>query len=199
MQPNAPIIPPAQVYFVFTVVTLVLLAFGCMIVLKIAIFLAEKRAGVEYRWEPPAPTQPGPIRRWMEAHAADVEARYTPRRYVLMSNEETDENESVSDPVYIPVLDTGMPKTDIPGIPDMDAKKPFSRDITANEWIVWMSVARGDEGKRYRFSANQIHAAVGGDRNTVLATIKEIRGGPPTPEFRQPDGSTAPAEYPITK
>lgn len=100
-------------------------------------------------------------------------------------------------PVYIPVLETGIESAGIPDAADMDAEKPFDRDITAGEWIVRMACARNEE-KKYRFSANQIHAAVGGDRNTVLAKIKEIRSGPPAPEFRQPDGTTAPATRPIT-
>lgn len=119
------------------------------------------------------------------------------RQQIIMSREAEGENESASEPVYIPVLDTGMQSGGMPAAPDMDAKTPFDRDITANEWIVRMACARNEE-KKYRFSANQIHTAVGGDRNTVLATIKAIRGGPPPAEFRQPDGSTAPAARPIT-
>jgi hypothetical protein len=87
------------------------------------------------------------------------------------------------------------------GAPDIDAVKvgmpTFKRDLTDAEWIAWMAVARGKD-RRYRFSANTIHAAIGGDRNAVLATIKELRAVPPSAEFRQPDGSTAPASHPIT-
>lgn len=82
---DTPILPPAQSIFVLTVVALVVLAFVCMLVLKLAVHAAEKRAGVEYRWEAPEPAEPGPIRKWIEAHAAKQEARYTPRRYVVMS------------------------------------------------------------------------------------------------------------------
>lgn len=80
-----PTIPPAQTYLVMTVVALVVLAFVCILVLKVAIYLAEKRAGVEYRWEAPEEKEPGPIKRWVRSHAAKQEARYTPRRYVVMS------------------------------------------------------------------------------------------------------------------
>jgi len=55
-----------------------------------------------------------------------------------------------------------------------------------------------DETGAYCYSANEIVRTVGGDRNAVLATIKELRAVPPSAEFRQPDGSTAPARYPVT-
>jgi len=75
---------------------------------------------------------------------------------------------------------------------------PFRRDMTDAEWIAWMAVARGKD-KKHRFSANAIHAAVGGDRNSVLAMIKELRDVPPPAEYRQPDGTTAPAAHPVTR
>lgn len=85
---------------------------------------------------------------------------------------------------------------------DIDAVKvgmpTFKRDLSDAEWIAWMAVARGKD-RKYRFSANTIFAAIGGDRNAVLATIKELRSVPPPASFRQPDGSTAPATYPVTK
>lgn len=197
---QTPIIPPAQSIFVMTVVLLVVAAFVCMLILKIAIYLAEKRAGVEYRWDAPA-EQPahGPFRRWMDAHAARVEAQYTPRRYVVMSWPEDEEKESVSDPVCIPVSHTSIKKTDIP---DIDAEKHemprLSRDITEDAELVFLCVVRNKDGK-YRHSANKIYELIGGDRNTVLAKIKEIRAVPPPAEYRQSDGSTAPATRPITK
>lgn len=137
------------------------------------------------------------IMTWREDRLAD---RWERQQFV-MSPEEARENESVFDPVSIPVLDTSISTAGMesaaPAAPDIDAQKPFDRDITANEWIVLMACARNEE-KKHRFSANQIHTAVGGDRNTVLAKIKEIRSGPPTPEFRQDDGTTAPASRPVT-
>lgn len=204
MQPNAPIIPPTQTAFVLTVAGLIVLAFGCMIVLKVAIFLAEKRAGVEYRWEQPAHAEPGPIRRWMDAHAARVEARYTPRRYVAMSSWEDEENESVSDPVCIPVFpdrhtgaDMGATMT---GIPDMDAESdntPLRDIITVTDLATHLARIKRPDGK-YHMSANKIVDAVGGDRNTVLAIVRDARADPPA-LFRQPDGSTAPAARPVTR
>lgn len=73
----------------------------------------------------------------------------------------------------------------------------FDRDITDGEWIIRMACARGPD-KKYRFSANAIYAAVGGDRNAVLARIREIRATPPPAEYMQPDGTKVPASHPIT-
>jgi hypothetical protein len=198
MQPNVPTIPPAQSAFVLTIIGLILLAFVCMLILKVAIYLAEKRAGVTYQWEPPEPTAPSPFRAW----AARQEQRYTPRRYVVLSSWGGDESESISDPVYIPVSNTSTPE---PGMdtatPDMDAEKNemprLSRDITPTDELALLCVIRNPDGK-HRHSANDIYKFVGGDRNKVMATIREIRGTPAPAEFRQPDGSTAPASRPVT-
>lgn len=200
---QTPIIPPAQSIFVMTVVLLVVAAFVCMLILKIAIYLAEKRAGVEYRWDAPAEQpKPGPLRRWIDAHAARMEAQYTPRRYVVMSWPEDEEKELVSDPVCIPVSHTSIERSGMNGDrPDIDAENHemprLSRDITEDAELVFLCVVRNKDGK-YRHSANKIYELIGGDRNTVLAKIKEIRSVPPAPEFRQPDGSTAPATRPVT-
>lgn len=137
-------------------------------------------------------------------YLTSVEVDHGPMRYerwrasfVMWSEQRAARRAADMQPVYIPVLETGTEAPGIPATADIGAEKPFDRDITAGEWIVRMACARNEE-KKYRFSANQIHTAVGGDRNTVLAKIKEIRSGPPAPEFRQPDGSTAPASHPIT-
>ena len=88
-----------------------------------------------------------------------------------------------------------------PPAPDIDALNPgipqFDRDMTESEWIVYMAVARGKD-KKYRFSANAIHTAIGGDRNAVLATIKELRSVAPPAEYMQPDGTRAAATHPVT-
>lgn len=98
-------------------------------------------------------------------------------------------------------MDAGGMDDPPPAAPDIDAVNAgmprLSRDITDNEMIVLLAAQRGKD-KKYRYSANAIHGLVGGDRNTVLATIKSIRDVPPPAEFRQPDGSTAPASHPIT-
>jgi hypothetical protein len=85
--------------------------------------------------------------------------------------------------------------------PDIDAEKPtmprLSRDITPTDELALLCVIRNPDGK-HRHSANDIYKFVGGDRNKVMATIREIRGTPAPAEFRQPDGSTAPASRPVT-
>lgn len=78
--------------------------------------------------------------------------------------------------------------------PDMDAENAgmprLSRMISDADLIAFLAVLRGPGGK-YRYSANAIFGFVGGDRNTVLARIKEIRDGPKpvypprTPEQQQ--------------
>lgn len=202
MQPNVPVIPPAQTIFVLTVVGLVVLAFVCMLILKVSIVLAERRAGVAYRWEAPPPREKGTMRQWIESWAAETEARYTPRRYLTMSSDEEGEEDVVSDLVCIPVSNIGMDRSGMDAVtPDIDAGNAgmprLSRNITEEDELAFLCVVRNPDGK-YRHSANKIYELIGGDRNTVLAKIKEIRAVPPAPEFRQPDGSTAPAQHPIT-
>jgi hypothetical protein len=84
----------------------------------------------------------------------------------------------------------GTASTNAPNLPD--------RDISADAWIVALASATDEKG-RPKFSASKIFALLGGHRATVLARVKEIQEGIPPPQFRQDDGSTAPAEYPVTK
>jgi hypothetical protein len=115
------------------------------------------------------------------------------------------ETETEREPVYIPVsryggMATGMDfaKSDLP---DMDAantgmedKNP-PRDIMSDDtFLISLARAKLPNGK-YRLSANKVFETVGGDRNAVMAKVKEIRA---TAEYRQLDGSTAPAARPIT-
>jgi hypothetical protein len=107
------------------------------------------------------------------------------------------------EPVYIPVSRYGMEPggMDAPpsAAPDIDAQNTgmprVSRDITSNELIVLLAVMRGPDRKP-RFSANAIHTLVGGDRNTVMAKVKEIRNGPDAPVFppRTPEQQQVRAE-----
>lgn len=109
--------------------------------------------------------------------------------------------EVVSIPVSRYGMDAGGMDDPPPAAPDMDAENidmpRLSRNITDREMIVLLTMQRGTNGK-HRYSANAIHTLVGGDRNTVLATIKSLREVPRPAEYRQPDGSTAPAQHPIT-
>jgi len=82
-------------------------------------------------------------------------------------------------------------------IPDTKAIPPADRDIMLDQWLVAMTLAMDDRGKEV-FTATKIAAAIGGNHNQTMARIKEVRTGK-APQFRQDDGSTAPAEYPVTK
>jgi hypothetical protein len=108
-------------------------------------------------------------------------------------------------PVYIPV--SGMPyqagdmETDVADEADIDAENTdmprLSRNISDSEMVVLLAAQKGTNGK-YRYSANQIRALVGGDRNAVLAKVKDIRDVAPPAEYMQPDGTKVQATYPIT-
>jgi hypothetical protein len=70
-------------------------------------------------------------------------------------------------PPYMDAANDGMDGWELPRI---------SRCIDDGELIVLLAALREPSGK-HRFSANQIHTLVGGERNTVLARVKEIRAG----------------------
>jgi hypothetical protein len=125
--------------------------------------------------------------------------------FVMFSEERAARRGTSMQPVYIPVSRYGM---DAAGMdegeddaPDIDAPNAgiphFKRDMSDSEWIAYMAVARGKNGK-HRFSANQIHTAIGGDRNAVLARVKELRATPAPAEYMQPDGTRVPASHPVT-
>src|SRR5262249_54875740 len=98
--------------------------------------------------------------------------------------------------VSIPVSREGMPAANQGSISgdaaeataDMDAVKasipPGWRDISNEDLIVLLAVLRGPNGKP-RLSANKIYDFVGGDRNTVLARVREVRSGPPAPVYSE--------------
>ena len=87
---------------------------------------------------------------------------------------------------------------DAPDIDAVDTDMPrVSRNITDGAMIVLLAMQKGANGK-YRYSANAIHTLVGGDRNAVLAKIKELRAAPAPAEYMQPDGSKVAPSYPIT-
>lgn len=106
----------------------------------------------------------------------------------LMSRSEVEE----ADAPPIPVL------VSVPGTSDTKADQPPDRDITKAAWLVAMAEAKDERGA-YLFSANDIYKAFGGRRGPVMARIKEIRERTPPAQFRQEEGGTAPATYPVTK
>jgi hypothetical protein len=108
--------------------------------------------------------------------------------------------------VYIPVSQYGTDATgmenDHPTAPGIDAPNTdmprLSRTMGDGELIVVLALLRGKDGK-HRFSANDIQKLIGGDRNTVLARVKELRATPPPAEYMQPDGTKVPGSYPVTR
>lgn len=78
--------------------------------------------------------------------------------------------------VYIPVSHTDMDD-------DIDEMPRIGRRLSDTEVVILLAAQRRIDGKQ-RFSANQIYALVGGDRNTVMRQIKELREGPNPAEYR---------------
>lgn len=128
------------------------------------------------------------------------------RWFVMWSERQSVRHSADMKSVYIPV--SSMPyqsngmESGEPPAPDIDAENTdmprLSRNITDNEMIVLLAAQRGKDGK-HRYSANQIQALVGGDRNAVLARVKEIRATPPSAEYMQPDGTRVPPSHPVTR
>lgn len=108
----------------------------------------------------------------------------------LMVSEE-DEAQNKSDmPVHVLRPETG-------GSADTGAIRPNDDDSMRDQFLITMADQRDERGG-YLFSANQIHAAIGGHRATVLAKVRDRRSNTLPATFRQNDGTTAPAEYPVT-
>lgn len=117
--------------------------------------------------------------------------RYVESRSNMSSRKVQWQHVDRPDPVYIPVSHTDMPSTDMDAPKaDIGAKWPsmprLSRDITDSDMVVFLAVVRNADGK-YRYSANDIFSLVKGDRNTVLAKVREIRNVPQPAEFRTLD------------
>lgn len=124
------------------------------------------------------------ILNWRPVHMSSSEDRIPASEASISGNWGGDFSPS------IPVWNTSIHTSD-----DTSEELPrFHRDITEDDELRGLCMVRNKDGK-YRHSANKIYEFVGGDRNTVMAKIKEIRA---TPEFRQPDGTVAPASRPIT-
>lgn len=126
--------------------------------------------------------------------------------YLIMLREQRRARQSDGmNPVYIPVsqygMDAGCMETEESAAPDIDAVDAgmprVSSHLSDIETIAMLSMQRGKDGK-HRYSANAIHALVGGDRNAVLARVKELRAVAPPAEYMQPDGTKTAATYPIT-
>lgn len=111
-------------------------------------------------------------------------------RYFIMSRAVAGDGANVAgEVVYRPVNPTtstshtitAPPSVSTPGAPDMDAANggmvAMSRYPSDEALIVYLAVIRRPGGK-YRLSANDIVRVTGGDRNHVLALVRQIREGP---------------------
>mgnify|MGYP001571479652 FL=1 len=113
----------------------------------------------------------------------------TLNRYVsIMSRSEDGAGEKSDNPVHVLIPNT-LGSADTKAIDDESRRDQF---------LIRMADERDERGS-YLFSANQIHAAIGGHRATVLARVKDRRATTLPPLYRQEDGRTAPAHYPVTK
>jgi hypothetical protein len=48
-----------------------------------------------------------------------------------------------------------------------------------------LATQKGEDGAKYRFSANQIYELVKGPRADVLDQVRAVRAGPPAPYVRE--------------
>lgn len=106
---------------------------------------------------------------------------------VMSSDQEGRTAPASMDPAYIPVSSMPDPVADMdvntPGMDAINTDMPrLSRDISDSDMVAFLAIVRGKDGK-HRYSANAIFALVGGDRNAVLARVKEIRSGPSVPVY----------------
>jgi hypothetical protein len=92
--------------------------------------------------------------------------------------------------VHVPVPST-------PGSPDTVAIAPNDDDTIRDQFLNIMADQKDERGN-YLFSANQIHAAIGGHRATVLARVRDRRSATLPPLYRTEEGETTPATHPVT-
>lgn len=113
------------------------------------------------------------------------------RSYIsVMSRSEGVAVEKSNSPVHVPIPSTA-------GSADTKAVSYGDDESRRDQFLITMADQRDERGV-YLFSSNQIHAAIGGHRATVLARVKDRRAATLPPLYRQDDGGTAPAEYPVT-
>lgn len=88
--------------------------------------------------------------------------------------------------------DTTAVHVPVPRTSTSASTTPETRDITDNyemprvgrrlsdpDIVVLLALQKGEDGARYRFSANQIYELVKGPRADVLSQIRAVREGPP--------------------
>lgn len=108
--------------------------------------------------------------------------------FVMSTPAESSPRAADMDAVYIPVPHTSMDdhtSVEARDITDDYDMPRIGRRLNDGEIIALLATQKGVDGARYRFSANEIAALVKGDRNTVLAQIRDIRAAPPAPHVRE--------------
>jgi hypothetical protein len=89
--------------------------------------------------------------------------------------------------VPVPRTDTGArttpPALDITN--DTNPAPRIGRRLRDDEIIAMLALQKGEDGGKYRFSANQIYELVKGPRAEVLDQIRALRDGPPAPQVRE--------------
>jgi hypothetical protein len=104
--------------------------------------------------------------------------------FIMSRSEEETRRAPDMDAVCIPVSHTSMDDHTTAEADDITYEMPrISRSLSDQELITMLALQRKD-GK-YRSSANKIAEYVGGDRNTVLRQIREVREGPPALQVRE--------------
>jgi len=88
--------------------------------------------------------------------------------------------------VPVPGIDTRagttLPARDI----TEDAEMPrVGRRLSDDAIVAMLATQKGEDGAKYRFSANQIYELVKGPRAEVLDRIRTIREGPVAPQVRE--------------
>lgn len=81
--------------------------------------------------------------------------------------------------VHVPVPSTDTSASTTPEEDDITEMPRIGRRLSDTEIIVLLALQKGEDGTKYRFSANQIYELVKGPRAEVLAQIRAIRDGPP--------------------
>lgn len=108
--------------------------------------------------------------------------------YVAQPEESTPQKPDTK-AVHVPVpgtdtsASTSPKEGDITG--DDDYMPRVGRRLSDDAIVVMLATQKGEDGAKYRFSANQIYELVKGPRAEVLAQIRDIRDGPPAPQVRE--------------
>jgi hypothetical protein len=75
----------------------------------------------------------------------------------------------------------------------------YADDATIRDQFLNTMIDQKDERGAWLFSANAIHAAVGGQRATVLAKVRDRRAATLPPLYRDDQGATVPATHPVSR